>query len=77
MIRTVLRLRYLSDGPLRRRVTAATNKVEAFNGFSQWLGFGNRGVIADDCDSEGDAGARVGAVMLPARAAGVRLARQS
>jgi Tn3 transposase DDE domain-containing protein len=41
-------LRYLSDAPLRRRVTAATNKVEAFNGFSQWLGFGNRGVIADN-----------------------------
>ncbi|WP_431984625.1 Tn3 family transposase [Streptomyces qinglanensis] len=40
-------LRYLSDAPLRRRVTAATNKVEAFNGFSQWIGFGNRGVIAD------------------------------
>jgi hypothetical protein len=41
-------LRYLSDAPLRRRVTAATNKVEAFNSFSQWLGFGNRGVLADN-----------------------------
>ncbi|MFJ9588660.1 Tn3 family transposase [Streptomyces acidicola] len=41
-------LRYLSDAPLRRRGTAATNKVEAFNGFSQWLGFGNRGVITDN-----------------------------
>ncbi|MFE2679692.1 Tn3 family transposase [Streptomyces hygroscopicus] len=29
-------------------MTAATNKVEAFNGFSQWLGFGNRGVLADN-----------------------------
>ncbi|MFI6061809.1 Tn3 family transposase [Streptomyces sp. NPDC051286] len=48
VIRTVQLLRYLSDAPLRRRVTAATNKVEAFNGFSQWLGFGNRGVIADN-----------------------------
>ncbi|GAA2248534.1 hypothetical protein GCM10010368_12730 [Streptomyces roseiscleroticus] len=46
VIRTVQLLRYLSDAPLRRRVTAATNKVEAFNGFSQWLGFGNRGVLA-------------------------------
>lgn len=34
VIRTVQLLRYLSDGPLRGRVTAATNKVEAFNGFS-------------------------------------------
>lgn len=48
VIRTVQRLRYLSDAPLRRRVTAATNKVESFNRFSQWIGFGNRGVIADN-----------------------------
>ncbi|MEU8433859.1 Tn3 family transposase [Streptomyces sp. NPDC029216] len=48
VIGTVQLLRYLSDAPLRRRVTAATNKVEAFNGFAQWLGFGNRGVNADN-----------------------------
>ncbi|MFF4756664.1 Tn3 family transposase [Streptomyces sp. NPDC002514] len=29
-------------------MTAATNKVESFNRFSQWIGFGNRGVIADN-----------------------------
>ncbi|MEV0492268.1 Tn3 family transposase [Streptomyces atratus] len=43
-----LLLRYLSDTPLRWRVTAATNKVESSNRFSQWIGFGNRGVIADN-----------------------------
>ncbi|MFE2937037.1 Tn3 family transposase [Streptomyces sp. NPDC059278] len=48
MIRTVRLLRSLSGAPLRRRVTAATNKVESFNRFSQWIGFGNRGVIADN-----------------------------
>ncbi|WP_263303341.1 transposase [Streptomyces sp. 135] len=48
MIRTVQLLRYLSDPALRRRVTAATNKTEAFNGFSQWIGFGNQGVIVDN-----------------------------
>ncbi|MFF9322446.1 Tn3 family transposase [Streptomyces sp. NPDC014728] len=48
VLRTVQLLRYLSDAPLRRRVTAATNKVESFNRFSQWIGFGNRGVIADN-----------------------------
>ncbi|MFI6690037.1 Tn3 family transposase [Streptomyces sp. NPDC050485] len=48
VIRTVRLLRYLSDTPLRRRVTAATNKVEAFNGFSQWIGFGNGGVMTDN-----------------------------
>ncbi|MEU6718040.1 transposase [Nonomuraea sp. NPDC046802] len=48
VIRTVQLLRYLSDAPLRRRVTAATNKVEAYNGFAAWLHFGQRGVIADN-----------------------------
>jgi TnpA family transposase len=48
VIRTVQLLRYLTDAPLRRRVTAATNKVESCNRLSQWVGFGNRGVIADN-----------------------------
>ncbi|MFJ2868280.1 Tn3 family transposase [Kitasatospora sp. NPDC087314] len=48
VIRTVQLLRYLTDPRMRRRVTAATNKVEAFNGFSEWVRFGNRGVIADN-----------------------------
>ncbi|MEV5383580.1 Tn3 family transposase [Streptomyces sp. NPDC052721] len=52
MIRTVELLRYLSDAPRRRRVTAATNKMESFNRFSQWIGFGNRGVIADNSTHE-------------------------
>ncbi|AJT69446.1 Tn3 family transposase [Streptomyces chattanoogensis] len=43
IIRTVQLLRYLTDAPLGRRATAATNKVESFNRFSQWVGFGNRG----------------------------------
>lgn len=48
VIRTVQLLTHLSDASMRRRVTAATNKVEAYNGFSEWLHFGNRGVIADN-----------------------------
>ncbi|WEV28690.1 Tn3 family transposase [Streptomyces sp. 71268] len=52
MIRTVQLLRYLTDAPLRRRVTVATNKVESFNRFSQWVGFGARGVIADNAPVE-------------------------
>ncbi len=35
---------------LRARVTAATNKVESYNGFSKWLGFG--GVLADNDPEE-------------------------
>ncbi|PNE40547.1 MULTISPECIES: Tn3 family transposase [Streptomyces] len=45
---TVQLLRYLTDGPLRRRVTAATNKVESFNRFSQWIGFGNRRQLLEE-----------------------------
>lgn len=45
VIRTVQLLRYLSDAPLRGRVTAATNKVEAFNGFSDWVRFGQWGTV--------------------------------
>ena len=52
VIRTVQLLRFLSDGSLRRRVTAATNKVEAFNNFCQWLFFGKHGVIADNDPDE-------------------------
>jgi TnpA family transposase len=46
VVRTVQLLKYLTDPAMRRRVTAATNKVEAFNGFSEWVRFG--GVIADN-----------------------------
>jgi hypothetical protein len=34
------------DSGLRARVTAATNKAEAYNGFSAWTRFGKQGVIA-------------------------------
>ncbi|MFI5621161.1 Tn3 family transposase [Streptomyces sp. NPDC051567] len=63
MIRTVQLLRYLSDAPLRRRVTAATNKVESFNRFSQWVGFGNRGVIADNDPVEQEKAMRFNALL--------------
>ncbi|MEU0632244.1 Tn3 family transposase, partial [Streptomyces sp. NPDC005989] len=56
VIRTVQLLRYLSDAPLRSRVTAATNKVEAFNGFSDWVRFGQHGTVAanDPVEQEKD-----------------------
>lgn len=47
-VRTVALLRFLNDPALRSRITAATNKVESYNGFSQWLRFGNGGVLADN-----------------------------
>jgi TnpA family transposase len=42
-VRTAALLRYLADPQLRTRITAATNKVESYNGFSHWLAFGNNG----------------------------------
>nr|WP_255423093.1 transposase [Nocardiopsis sp. FIRDI 009] len=33
---------------MRAWITAATNKVESYNGFSQRLRFGNNGVLADN-----------------------------
>lgn len=52
VIRTIQLLRYISDPLLRERVTAATNKVEAYNGYTGWLRFGNAGVIADNDPAE-------------------------
>lgn len=51
-VRTVALLRYLADPALRRRVTAVTNKVEAYNGFAAWLRFGNGGLIAENDPAE-------------------------
>jgi TnpA family transposase len=47
-VRTIALLRFLTDPELRAKMTAATNKAEAFNGFSKWLAFGNNGVLADN-----------------------------
>jgi TnpA family transposase len=51
-VRTVALLRYLADPQLRARITAATNKVESYNGFSHWLGFGNNGILASNDPAE-------------------------
>jgi TnpA family transposase len=47
-MRTVALLRFLADSGLRAWVTAATNKAEAYNGFSAWTRFGDQGVIAEN-----------------------------
>lgn len=46
VIRTEFLLKYISDSDLRVLIQAATNKSEAFNGFSQWLAFGGDGTIS-------------------------------
>ncbi|WP_262391731.1 transposase [Nocardiopsis sp. CNR-923] len=42
-VRTAVLLRYLSDPTLREQIQRATNKAEAYNGFTKWLHFGNAG----------------------------------
>jgi TnpA family transposase len=45
VVRTLFLLQFLSDEELRRTINAATNIVEAWNGFVQWIAFGGAGVI--------------------------------
>lgn len=48
VIRTIFLLQYISDMKLREQITASTNKVEAYNGFSKWLFFGSDGIITEN-----------------------------
>lgn len=52
VVRTIFLLDYISDMELREQITATTNKVEAYNGFSKWLFFGGDGIIADNDPEE-------------------------
>ncbi|MGW3134929.1 Tn3 family transposase [Streptomyces sp. NPDC001139] len=42
-VRTAVLLRYLSGPALREQIQRATNRAEAYNGFTKWLHFGNAG----------------------------------
>lgn len=48
VIRTIFLLQFISDQNLRQQITATTNKVEAYHGFSKWFFFGGEGVIASN-----------------------------
>ena len=48
VVRTMFLLQYISDMGLRRQITACTNIVESYNGFSKWLFFGKDGLITDN-----------------------------
>lgn len=52
VVRTVFLLQYISEVELRKQITAATNKVEAYNGFSKWFFFGGEGIIATNDPEE-------------------------
>src|SRR3546814_6889690 len=51
VIRTIFLLNWIGSRELRQEVTANTNKIESYNGFSKWLSFGGD-VIAENDRSE-------------------------
>ncbi|MCD8525471.1 MAG: Tn3 family transposase [Gammaproteobacteria bacterium] len=52
VIRTLFLLDYISDVELRETITAQTNKVEAYNGLSDWCSFGSDILVASNDDVE-------------------------
>lgn len=52
VVRTVFLLKYISDMRLREQISASTNKVEAYNGFSKWFFFGGDGIISENDPEE-------------------------
>lgn len=52
VIRTVFLLQYISDINLRQQITASTNKMEAYNGFSKFFFFGDDGIISENDPDE-------------------------
>jgi TnpA family transposase len=48
VIRTITLLRFITEPELREQITAATNKVEAYNGFSARLRFGHDAIERND-----------------------------
>ena len=45
-------LEYISDEKLRDNITESTNKVEAFNGLSEWCAFGSKYIVASNDPNE-------------------------
>lgn len=48
VIRTVFLLEYISDPKFRDSITETTNKVESFNGLSDWCAFGSKYIVASN-----------------------------
>jgi TnpA family transposase len=52
VIRTLFLLDYLSDPDLREQITAETNKVESYNGLSDWTRFASDLIVASNDTTE-------------------------
>lgn len=52
VIRTIFLLQYISDIEMRKQITATTNKIESYNGFSKYFSFGGEGIISENDPDE-------------------------
>lgn len=52
VIRTQFLLKYISDKELRQIITATTNKVESYNGLSDWVRFASKYLVATNNPDE-------------------------
>jgi len=51
-VRTLFLLNWISNGAMRQGVTATTNKVECYHGFTKWLSFGGEVIAENDPDEQ-------------------------
>ena len=52
VVRTMFLLEYVDKAELRKVISAATNKSEAFNNFIQWVFCGSEGIIQENVAHE-------------------------
>lgn len=52
VVRTVFLLNYIGSREIRQDITANTNKIESYNGFSKWLSFGGDVIAENDPDEQ-------------------------
>jgi TnpA family transposase len=52
VVRTVFLLKYIGSREVRQDITANTNKIESYHGFSKWLSFGGDVIAENDPDEQ-------------------------
>ena len=52
VIRTIYLLKWIGSRELREDVTATTNKIESYNGYSKWMSFGGDVIPVNDPDEQ-------------------------
>lgn len=52
VMRTIVLMRYLSEPALRDSIAVVTNRMESYNAFCQWIGFGREELASNDPDKQ-------------------------